>query len=62
MWSQNIPGMQAASQILACMTDASAGQMLIGDNAFTEFKGAFTEQYVLPVSYTHLDASKYLLK
>ncbi len=21
--------------------------MLIGDNAFTEFKGAFTEQYVL---------------
>ena len=33
--------------LLACMTDASAGQMLIGDNAFTEFKGAFTEQYVL---------------
>ena len=24
-----------------------ADQMLIGDNAFTEFKGAFTEQYVL---------------
>ena len=33
--------------LLACMTDASASQMLIGDNAFTEFKGAFTEQYVL---------------
>lgn len=33
--------------LLACMTDASAGQMLIGDNAFTDFKGAFTEQYVL---------------
>lgn len=33
--------------LLACMTDASAGQMLIGDNAFTELKGAFTEQYVL---------------
>lgn len=33
--------------LLACMTDASADQMLIGDNAFTEFKGAFTEQYVL---------------
>ena len=29
--------------LLACMTDASAGQMLIGDNAFTEFKGAFTD-------------------
>ena len=38
-------------------------QMLIGDNAFTEFKGAFTEQYVLQqllaaVSYTHLDVYK----
>ena len=33
--------------LLACMTDTSADQMLIGDNAFTEFKGAFTEQYVL---------------
>lgn len=33
--------------LLACMTDASADQMLIGDNIFTEFKGAFTEQYVL---------------
>lgn len=33
--------------LLACMTDASADQMLIGDNVFTEFKGALTEQYVL---------------
>ena len=33
--------------LLACMTDVSADQMLIGDNVFTEFKGAFTEQYVL---------------
>ena len=33
--------------LLACMTDAPADQMLIGDNAFTEFKGAFTEQYVM---------------
>ena len=33
--------------LLAYMTDASADQMLIGDNVFTEFKGAFTEQYVL---------------
>ena len=29
------------------MTDASADQMLVSNNVFTEFKGAFTEQYVL---------------
>ena len=29
------------------MADAPADQMLIGDNVFVEFKGAFTEQYVL---------------
>lgn len=33
--------------LLACMTDAPANQMLVGDNVFAEFKGAFTEQYVL---------------
>lgn len=33
--------------LLACMTDAPADQMLIGNNVFTEFKGAFTEQFVL---------------
>ena len=33
--------------LLACMTDASADQMLVSNNVFTEFKGAFTEQYVL---------------
>lgn len=33
--------------LLACMADAPANQMLIGDNVFAEFKGAFTEQYVL---------------
>ncbi len=32
--------------LLACMADAPASQMLVGDNVFTEFKGAFTEQYV----------------
>lgn len=32
--------------LLACMADAPADQMLIGNNVFTEFKGAFTEQYV----------------
>ena len=33
--------------LLGCMSMAPADQMLIGDNVFKEFKGAFTEQYVL---------------
>lgn len=33
--------------LLGCMTEASASQMLVGDNVFKEFKGAFTEQFVL---------------
>ena len=33
--------------LLACMADAPVDQMLIGNNVFTEFKGAFTEQYVM---------------
>lgn len=33
--------------LLGAMTEASASQMLIGDNVFTEYKGAFTENYVL---------------
>ena len=33
--------------LLACMSEAPASEMLIGNNAFTEFKGAFTEQYVM---------------
>lgn len=33
--------------LLACMSEVPADQMLIGDNVFTEFKGAFTEQYVM---------------
>jgi predicted AAA+ superfamily ATPase len=33
--------------LLACMADVPADQMLIGNNVFVEFKGAFTEQYVL---------------
>lgn len=33
--------------LLGCMADTPAEQMLIGNNAFTEFKGAFTEQYVM---------------
>lgn len=35
------------SGLFGCMAGASAKQMLIGNNVFTEFKGAFTEQYVL---------------
>ena len=33
--------------LFACMVEAPAKQMLIGDNVFREFKGAFTEQFVL---------------
>lgn len=33
--------------LLGCMTEAPAGQMLVGNNVFKEFKGAFTEQFVL---------------
>lgn len=33
--------------LLGCMVGASASQMLVGDNLFREFKGAFTEQFVL---------------
>ena len=33
--------------LFACMANAPAKQMLIGDNVFKEFKGSFTEQYVL---------------
>ncbi|MBQ0015613.1 MAG: ATP-binding protein [Bacteroidales bacterium] len=33
--------------LLGCMANAPADQMLIGENVFVEFKGAFTEQFVL---------------
>lgn len=33
--------------LLACMVDVPASQILIDNNIFVEFKGAFTEQYVL---------------
>lgn len=33
--------------LLGCMAEASAMQMLVGNNVFKEFKGAFTEQFVL---------------
>lgn len=33
--------------LMGAMADADAKNVLIGDNVFTEYKGAFTEQYVL---------------
>lgn len=33
--------------LLSCMVDVPVSQILVGDNVFVEFKGAFTEQYVL---------------
>jgi len=33
--------------LLGCLTDAPASQVLIGDNIFSEYKGAMTENYVL---------------
>ena len=33
--------------LFGCMAEAPAIQMLVGDNVFQEFKGAFTEQFVL---------------
>ena len=33
--------------LLACMSEADPNKMLIGDNAFVEFKGALTENFVL---------------
>jgi hypothetical protein len=38
--------------LLGCMADASAAQMIVGDNVFKEFKGAFTEQYVMQQLHT----------
>ncbi len=32
--------------LFACMSEAPADQMLVGNNVFKEFKGAFTEQFV----------------
>ncbi len=33
--------------LLACMSEANPNAMLLGDNAFIEFKGAFSENFVL---------------
>ena len=33
--------------LFACMCDVPASEMLVGNNVFVEYKGAFAEQYVL---------------
>ncbi len=45
--------------LLAAMAGASSEQMLIGNNAFVGFKGAFTEQYVLQQILSHGISSIY---
>ena len=45
--------------LLACMAEANPNAMLLGTNAFTEFKGAFAESYVLQQMKATLDASVY---
>lgn len=43
--------------LLACMAEANPNAMLLGTNAFTEFKGAFTENYVLQQMKATLESS-----
>lgn len=45
--------------LLACMAEANPNAMLLGTNAFTEFKGAFAENYVLQQMKATLDTSVY---
>lgn len=45
--------------LLAALAGAESEQMLVGDNAFKGFKGAFTEQYVLQQLLSHGVSSVY---
>ena len=45
--------------LLACMAEANPNAMLLGTNAFTEFKGAFAENYVLQQMIATLDTTVY---
>lgn len=47
--------------LMGALTEAPASQILIGNNFFSEYKGAFTEQYVLQQLKTVLDTSIYYL-
>ena len=39
--------------LFACMCDVPASEMLVGNNVFVEYKGAFAEQYVLQQLVCH---------
>ena len=43
--------------LLACMSEANPNAMLLGTNAFTEFKGAFTENFVLQQMKATIESS-----
>ena len=45
--------------LMGALTEAPASQILIGDNIFSEYKGAFTEQYVMQELRTILNTSLY---
>lgn len=45
--------------LMGALTEAPASQILIGDSIFSEYKGAFTEQYVMQQLKTILDTSLY---
>lgn len=45
--------------LFACLSETPADQMLIGNNIFEKFKGAFTEQFVLQQLKTMPDLSVY---
>lgn len=45
--------------LMGALTEAPASQILIGDNIFSEYKGAFTEQFVFQQLKCSLDTSIY---
>ena len=45
--------------LLACLSDSNPYSLLLGDNAFVEYKGAFAENYVLQHLMTVPDTSVY---
>jgi predicted AAA+ superfamily ATPase len=45
--------------LLGAMTDTPAEKILVGENVFEEYKGAFTEQYVLQQLLSTLDSNPF---
>ena len=45
--------------LLACLSDSNPYSLLLGDNAFVEYKGAFAENFVLQHLITQPDTSVY---